>query len=124
MSNVDTFVLENEKLVTTRKEIVNTFLRVLNEANLLDPNAVKALVNNRVPCNQKLARHKTIQVNGEIGMAQVGLLGVINGICDALVGCRVAAVVNPDTIVKFIEFTSEVIGAECEKTNDQCGCKD
>ena len=124
MNSVDTFVFESEKPIT-RKEVVNTFLRVLNEANLLDPNAIKALVNNRVPCNEKLAEHKTIQVNGEIGMAQVGLLGVINGICDALVGCRIAIFqADPDTIVKFIEFTSEAIGATCKKTNDQCGCKD
>lgn len=106
MSNVDMSVLENEKFIAIRKEIVDTFLRVLNEANLLDPNAIKALVNNRVPCNEKLAEHKTIQVNCEIGMAQVGLLGIINGICDALVGCRIAVVtVDPDTIVEFIEFT-------------------
>lgn len=62
MSDVDMSVLENEKFIAIRKEIVDTFLRVLNEANLLDPNAIKALVNNRVPCNEKLAGAKQFKL--------------------------------------------------------------
>lgn len=64
-------------------------VKILNELWRLDPKAMEALVRFKVPCNQKWADHKTVQVgvfeadilagdNGE--RFEVGPLGLINGI--------------------------------------------
>ena len=68
-------------------------LQVLNEAYEADCAAMHALICNRVPCNQALADHPTIQVgtNNVTPTFDVGMLGVINGIIDRLTGKRVAA---------------------------------
>lgn len=52
----------------------------LNELVALDADAVTALFENRVPCNEALADHPTVQivVNAE-NKYTVGLLGIING---------------------------------------------
>ena len=51
----------------------------LNEALKLDPDAVKALCDTRVPCNKAMANHSSIQVGG----ATVGLIGLLNGLFGA-----------------------------------------
>ena len=53
---------------------------LLNAAWLCDPKAMHALVEHRVPCNDELADHPTIQVLDEGRGASVGLLGILNGI--------------------------------------------
>ena len=53
---------------------------VLNGALALDREAVEVLVEQRVPCNEALADHPTIQVQGDDSGAAVGLLGVLNGL--------------------------------------------
>ena len=69
-------------------------LRVLNEAYRADPDALHALICNRVPCNLELADHPSIQVtqNGVVGKNtyHVGLLGVINGIIEPITKRKVA----------------------------------
>jgi hypothetical protein len=60
---------------------------ILNEALQADPEAIKALLNIRVPCNQALAEHPTIQVRGydargKLCPPSIGVLGLINGISD------------------------------------------
>jgi hypothetical protein len=75
----------------------------------LDPEATDKLVKSRVPCNEALAEHPTIQCGIFDGTKQnrVGLLGVLNGLfgCDAN-GCGAIAMViegeNNDLIEKFI----------------------
>lgn len=52
----------------------------LNEILALDPEAILALCEHRVPATARLANHETTQVSG----LQVGLLGILNG----LVGVR------------------------------------
>lgn len=57
---------------------------MLNEAYALDPAAIHALCENRVPCNSKLANHPTIQV-GLVPIDgreryHVGLIGLLNGL--------------------------------------------
>jgi hypothetical protein len=59
---------------------VEEAVRVLNSAAKADPKAMDALISARVPCNETLANHPTIQVQGDIGEAQVGLLGILNGL--------------------------------------------
>lgn len=59
-------------------------LAVLNEAVKLDPEAMTKFCLNRVPCNQALAGHPTIQVVSETKddniENKVGFLGVLNGL--------------------------------------------
>ena len=57
-------------------------VKVLNSAVLSDSEAMNALVETRVPCNDALADHPTIQVlaDDDGSNARVGLLGILNGI--------------------------------------------
>lgn len=68
------------KTQVTLQEVVN-LLRALNRR---DPEAVHALIETRVPCNQLLADHPTVQVMEQFAEGQpqyvVGLLGVLNGL--------------------------------------------
>jgi len=80
---------------TTVEDVFGLALQTLNEAYEADPAAMHALICNRVPCNQTLADHPTIQcgVNNitPTETFEVGLLGVINGIIERITGKRVAA---------------------------------
>jgi len=55
---------------------------VLNEAVAADAVAVASIVAQRVPCNDALVAHPTIQVGSDHpgGPVVVGLLGILNGI--------------------------------------------
>ena len=53
----------------------------LNELLELDRPAVAALISNRVPCNEALADHPTCQVGKQHGGFNVGMLGLLNGLC-------------------------------------------
>lgn len=55
-------------------------LQVLNEMLAADCKATTNLVESRVPCNEILADHSTIQVGTDSNGFRVGLLGVLNGI--------------------------------------------
>lgn len=57
---------------------------VLNEMVAADPVAARSLTDHRVPCNDTLKDHPTIQVLAFEGEpALVGMLGVLNGIFGA-----------------------------------------
>lgn len=56
-------------------------VRFLNDLLDLDRAAIGDLVNSRVPCNQALAVHPTVQVGVSNGAFVVGLLGLLNGFC-------------------------------------------
>jgi hypothetical protein len=77
------------------KETLAIFLDLLNEAVEADPQAMELLIGHRVECNNMLADHPTIQCmentmpDGK--KTYVGMLGVINGICEKITGQRVAA---------------------------------
>jgi hypothetical protein len=83
----------------------------LNSAFLADPNAMHALVCNRVPCNQQLADHPTVVVDenrtlGADGCATVGALGLLNGV--------LVAIGLPLVVAKFVEADEdwqEIYGA-------------
>jgi hypothetical protein len=92
------------KEVTPRQAV-----ELLNEAFTMDPEALTALTNNRVPCNEALADHPTIQVLDEDGSPKVGLLGILNGIFGADEngqGC-LAALYSDDGVQKGFVLTSE-----------------
>jgi len=52
----------------------------LNELVAMDPKAVELLIEHRVPCNEALANHPTVQVRGN---STVGFLGALNGLFGA-----------------------------------------
>ena len=57
----------------------------LNKVVLIDPNFIKNLIEQRVECNQQIAKHPTIQVHLGIlsdkdGKTSAGFLGVLNGL--------------------------------------------
>jgi hypothetical protein len=54
----------------------------LNHLLFFDRAAIEALVENRIPCNEALADHPSVQVcDLEQGSPKVGLLGILNGLC-------------------------------------------
>ena len=59
---------------------IDDAIKLLNEMLAADISATAALLANRVPCNQPLAEHPTIQVHKQHDATFVGLLGVINGL--------------------------------------------
>ncbi len=88
------------------KDGLGIVIQTLNEAFEADPNAINALITMRVPCNQKLADHPTIQVGGNPDV--VGMLGVINGIVERITGKRVAAIYGDDSKLEgFTEYRNQ-----------------
>lgn len=77
---------------------------MLNDALQRDPVAISALVAARVPCNEVLADHDTIQVWFKDGEYRIGLLGVLNGLFGKHNDGygRIAAVVDDDVVTSFI----------------------
>jgi len=54
---------------------------ILNELIKLDQKCAETLVSQRVPCNESVADHPTIQVHQPPGeKPSVGLLGILNGL--------------------------------------------
>jgi len=85
----------------TKHEIVNGIVDLLNEALKADPETIHKLIDNRVKCNPTLANHEDIQVNM---FSEVGILGIINGICWRVAGEKICIIVD-DNSGKVISFT-------------------
>ncbi len=71
----------------------------LNELLELDRPAIAALIANRVPCNEALSNHPTCQAGRQHGGYNVGLLGLLNGLCgvdDKSWGAIAAVYDNPE----------------------------
>ncbi len=62
----------------TTQQIVDLF----NELHGLDPDFLLPLIETRLPCNQAIADHPTVVVDGDDvgGPWRVGLLGILEGI--------------------------------------------
>jgi len=94
-----------------KQEVLDSILAILNEACKADGLAMGKLVEERVSCTDMLAEHPMIQVNcnEHDGSYQVGIMGLINGICERLTGSIVAAVMKePEGIVlEFVQFNKE-----------------
>jgi len=82
----------DKKLISVTADDV---IRVLKEAFDLDPTAIQILIDHRVPCNEALADHPTIQVGTaenwrkyrpkshnlpKNAVHTIGLLGLLNGV--------------------------------------------
>lgn len=63
------------------KVLAEKIVNFLNELVEIDKPALAALITNRVPCNEDLADHATVQVMSRNDGFSVGLLGVLNGLC-------------------------------------------
>jgi len=65
-------------------ELAERIAKFLNDALEIDHSAVATLCGMRVPCNQELADHPTIQVRAEQdGSFTLGLIGLLNGLVGA-----------------------------------------
>lgn len=58
---------------------IDDAISYLNDILSIDRPAIAALIANRVPCNEQLAEHPTVQVQPQHGGFHVGLLGILNG---------------------------------------------
>lgn len=81
-------------------------IALLNEASKLDPAAIRALIEHRVPCNCHLADHPTIEVGcTEDGDPRVGMIGLINGLFGLDANTRGPVLTNiPDDPTKPVTF--------------------
>lgn len=62
-------------------KLAHIIVDYMNELIKLDRPAVGALIANRVPCNEAMADHPTLQCSAQHGGHFVGLLGLLNGLC-------------------------------------------
>lgn len=59
---------------------IGEVIGILNGMLDLDPEATTALISHRVPCNEKMSEHPTIQVLRVNMGCRVGVLGLLNGL--------------------------------------------
>ena len=88
-------------LLGVKPEMVVKFL---NDLLASDREAISQLVEHRIPCNNLLAEHPTVQVSGMPPL--IGMLGIINGMCGVREDGRgfITAVYNdshPEVIERF-----------------------
>lgn len=90
---------------------VDAAVKLLNEANDADPDAMSRLISHRTPCNDRMANHPTIQVGKDGSTFLVGMLGIINGIYGTRVNGHgfVAAITNDEgEILRFEKIADAV----------------
>lgn len=111
------------------QELFEAFRDVLNSAYEADPAAMHALICNRVPCNQALAAHPTIPVDVNLVATgetyAVGMLGIVNGICEKVTGRRVAVMFSESQdeqgrrkIIGFTEYVPAVTEASSSEEHE------
>jgi len=92
------------KAAATKQDVVD----LLNDCFKRDPQAINALIANRVLCNGALADHPTVQVRMETHEGgytyRVGLLGMLNGIFGVDDDGQGAIVMYIDDAGKLIGF--------------------
>jgi hypothetical protein len=99
----------------------------LNSAFAADPNAIHALMVNRVPCNQALVDHPQIYVDMltvvDSSLAQATLLGVLNGVLVANGLPRVATKWSTEAdeegrrkLLGFCDYPEDVSTKECSQS--------
>jgi hypothetical protein len=89
--------IDSEVLRAALSELV---MANLNELVKVDVQAIDELIEKRVPCNQKMIDHPTVVcLEGK-----VGLLGVLNGILQPLIGHCIAAELDDNKGTKLLKF--------------------
>lgn len=77
--------------------MIDKIVDLLNEAVKADPEAVAALLEQRVPChNRALGDHPDFTVQSGKDWDMFGALGLVNGICSRLTGEVVCAQYDED----------------------------
>lgn len=71
----------------------------MNEILSMDPAAIAELLDLRVKVNDKIAEHPTITVTNN---SELGILGVLRHVS----GENIAAVMDGDTVVKFVDMAN------------------
>ena len=100
--------------MTDARERSERIVALLNEAFELDPAAISALYRYRVPCNEALADHPTIQVAKTATGYDVALIGLLNGLggVDAegwgAVAASVDTDVTPHKLLGFVVLDREI----------------
>ena len=81
----------------------------LNSLLAIDRQAITALFSMRMACNTDLADHETVQVGVEGNYAQVGMIGVLNGLFgkDQYGWGHISADYDNGMIIKFRLLTIE-----------------
>lgn len=64
----------------TKEQLADMLIERLNEISRTDPVAMTKLVSARVPCNEEMASHSSVQVDCSTEHPTVGLLGILNGL--------------------------------------------
>lgn len=75
-------------VIMDQTELAEHLVKCLNEYFQIDPEAIKALFAHRVPANEALADHPTVQVRVD-NRATVSILGILNGIIGTIPGTEV-----------------------------------
>ncbi len=101
---------------TIAQSIARRAVDVLNEAFAADPKAILALCEHRVPCNEALGNHPTIQVVGTKDGPIVGLLGIVCGIVERQTEEKLCAVFEDDERTKLLGFS---LLSEIEKLSEE-----
>src|SRR5574343_1660981 len=91
-------------------DFAQKFVDYLNGLIKIDRNAITALIEARVPCNDDLANHPTVQChvdafcidenNNAVNKSNIGILGIINGFIGEDVIC--ACYDDNWTLTKFV----------------------
>lgn len=63
-----------------RRKLPTHLQGVMNRLLTLDPEAIEALVDKRVECNEAMTEDRTVQVQHTQGVNRLGVLGVLNAI--------------------------------------------
>lgn len=63
-----------------QEELADLLIERLNEIASHDPKWMRAMIEERVPCNKALADHPTVLVGEHDGEIKAGLLGLLNGL--------------------------------------------
>lgn len=87
----------------------NPAVRVLASAFKSDPDAIRSLICNRIPCNSELANHPFVVVDASVHATygevfSVGALGLINGILAANNLSLVAGVFTDEDHPRLLGF--------------------
>jgi len=87
---------------------ISDIVEFLNKAAKLDARAIEGLVNLRVPCNEVIAEHPTIQVAAESKSENatpfLGMLGLLNGVIGETSTSGDKITINYDSDAKFTGF--------------------